>query len=131
MQMAHGAGHTNLEVFQMLTLLRKEPSFQWGSFYDLYRDENVFCFVRQAKGFDGFLVAINFGPGPATPNFHRAKPNLVPAEGVIVGHTHNFDSNSEEFGFGLKLQLDHIYLAPGQGVIFKWGWDASPQQTTG
>lgn len=117
-QQAHGAGMTKLEVFQSLTLLRQEPSFQWGELHYSVINDDIFSFVRQAKGFPGFLVAINFGIKSSTVDFRGAK---VPSEGVVAATTANFDpSFAQDFKVGTEVPLGNLVLRPGEGVIFKW-----------
>ena len=115
-------GVTNVEVYKKLAGLRQEPSFQWGILHKVLQNDNVFCFVRQAEGFPGYLVAINFGPSADVLDFHAARTDLIPREAVVAGHTHNF--GHEEFKIGLKVPVDNIHLKKGQGVIFSWEWQA-------
>ena len=109
-----------------MTLLRQEPSFQWGTMENVVVDENILSFVRQAEGFKGYLVAINFGDNAATVNFHGTKPEFVPLDGVVAVHTSNFDavSRSEDYAVGNVADLTGVYLKPKEGVVFWWEWGA-------
>lgn len=117
---------SSLEVFSQLSLLRQEPSFQWGVLEYAAVDDNILSYVRQAEGFKGYLVGINFGDKPATVNFHAANPKFVPEDGVIATHTANFDlaTRSEDYGLGNVADLSAVYLKPMEGVIFWWEWGA-------
>ena len=122
-QYAHGAGNTPLEVYQEVTELRKKPSFQFGDFHSGVA-EGVYFYVRQARGFDGYLVAINFGTGGATINFPRVAPgkNLIPDIGEVVASTGNIEgpSRAAELGIGTDVTLSNLHIKPTEGFIFKW-----------
>ena len=109
-----------------MTLLRQEPSFQWGVFEDAEVDENILSYVRQAEGFKGYLVALNFGGNAVTVDFHAANPEFVPIDGVVAAHTANFDlpSRSEDYSVGNVADLTGVYLKPKEGVVFWWEWGA-------
>ena len=83
--------------------------------------------MRQAQGFEGYLVAVNFDSAPGTADFYAAHPDLVPREGVVVASTLS-GGRQDEFLVGQKVQLDAIYLQAGEGVVFKWSWDDSPEK---
>lgn len=134
-QQAHGAGLTNLEVFKNLTVLRKEPSFQWGRYEDgALSNKNIYAFVRQAEGFDGFLVAINFSPigialSDPVADFHAARPDIVPLEGTIAATTGNIPHDrSSAYAIGTQARLDRFYIMPGEGVIIRWPADKVPKK---
>ena len=125
-ELAHGAGVTTLEVYQQVSALRKEPSFSWGTYKEALTDNNIFSFVRSADGFDGYLVALNFGIEPAVADFHDAHKNIIPEKGTTVANTGNFDSHTraEDFRKDQVVTLNNILLKPGEGVVFKWGPDS-------
>ena len=122
-QRAHGSGITNIEIFSNLTLLRQEPSFQWGKL-EIALVDDVLFYVRQAEGFPGFLVAINFGPRNSTVDFvgEAPKPDLVPARATVAATTQNFDSfhRAQEFEVGREVALDKVYIKAKEGAVFKW-----------
>ena len=81
-------------------------------------NQDLLSYVRQAKGFPGYLVAINFGTASSTVNFVGAK---VPSEGVVAASTENFDpEHAADFKVGTKVALGNVVLRPNEGVIFKW-----------
>ena len=109
-----------------MTLLRQEPSFQWGVKADAVVDENILSYVRQAEGFKGYLVAINFGDNAATVDFHASNQKDIPTDGVVAAHTSNFDSASraDDYAIGNVASLTGVYLKPKEGVVFWWEWGA-------
>lgn len=132
-QQAHGAGTTILEVFKNLTVLRKEPSFQWGRYEDgALANKNIYAFVRQAVGFEGYLVAINFSPAndnlDSVADFHGARPDIVPIEGTVVATTGNIPHDrSADYSIGTVARLDSFFLKPGEGIIVKWPASSVPK----
>lgn len=119
--LAHGMGVSSLEVYQRLNQLRKEPSFSWGEYKDAVTNDAVFSFVRQAEGFDGYLVVLNFGPNSATVDFGGHKD--IPSKATVAASTSNFDdpSRSADFKEGTEVNLHNaIHLKKGEGVVFKW-----------
>ena len=125
---ADNAGTTALEIYTTVNLLRQEPSFQWG----LFRSEvihSVYFYIRQAKGFDGFLVALNFGPNVTNVNFLQgaASRGLVAEKGVVEVHTIGSRGISE-LEVGTEVQLNNLQLKPSEGVIFRWPPEAVGQQ---
>ncbi|ELU15089.1 hypothetical protein CAPTEDRAFT_160914 [Capitella teleta] len=130
-QFAHGAGMTALEVYQELAAVRAKPSFQYGAFHSAVAD-GVYFYVRQAKGFPGYLVAMNLGKSGVTINFPSVAPggDLIPGLGKIVGSTHNFKSASRqaEFEIGTEVTLDNMHILPNEGFVFEWPPEAVNQQ---
>jgi glycosidase len=79
-QLAHGAGISPVSIFSSIAKLRNtEASFLWGKFHPGVSG-SVFFYVRQAEGFDGFLVAVNVGAVPSTVHFGDALPETVKAD---------------------------------------------------
>ena len=122
-QLAHGSGVSMINVYADMVKLRQEPSIQWGKFHHIVSND-VYFFVRQAEGFDGFLVAINFGPRPATVNFVETRPAgvKVPEKATVVGSTGNFvgHGRGEAFEVDTEVNLKSVFLKPTEGVIFTW-----------
>ncbi len=116
---------TTLEAYAKVSALRKEPSLSWGKLKEAVVSDNIYSFVRQAEGFDGFLIAINFGDNREVVDFVTGNENIVAKEGKIVATTANFDvSRVREFEVDLMVKLDGLHLEPGEGVVFKWPADA-------
>ena len=86
--------------------------------------------MRQAEGFDGYLVAVNLGPNPSTVNFNTdalADGRLpLPSTGEVVATTGNFAGagRSEAFKLGTTVEMSRVYLKPGEGIILSWSPDA-------
>ncbi len=119
-------GVSSLEVYQTLNKLRKEPSFSWGEYKDAVTNDAVFSFVRQAEGFDGYLVVLNFGQNSATVDF--SGHGDIPAKATVAASTSNFGdpSRSEDFNVGTEVNPHNaIHLKRGEGVVFKWLADAA------
>lgn len=123
--MAHGSGVSVISVFGSVAKLRQEPSFQWGEFHPA-RSGNVYFYVRQAEGFDGYLVAVNLGPGPSTVNFNADTPVggrlPSPSSGKVNVTTGNFAGagRSDAFKQGTTVEMSKVYLEPGEGIILTW-----------
>ena len=130
-QKAHGAGVTPLEVYQELSKVHKEPSILWGDFHSgVY--EGIYFYVRQAKGFEGYLVALNFGSTSATVNFPAVAPeqDIIPDMGEVVAVAGEIAGSSRamELDKGMEVTLDNIRILPGEGFVFKWKPEAVGQQ---
>ena len=129
-QKAHGAGVTPLEVYSEVSKVHKEPSILWGDFHSGVYD-GIYFYVRQAKGFEGYLVAINFGTKAVTMSFPAVAPEkgIIPDLGEIVATTGNLDgSRAMELAKENEVTLDNIRIEPHEGFIFKWKPEAVGQQ---
>lgn len=127
-QFAHGAGMTALEVYQEVVESRTNESFLWGDFHSGVVD-GIYFYVRQAKGFKGYLVALNLGDSGITINF-PAVTDGVPHFGKVVTSTHNFASatRQREFARGTEVTLDNLHILKDEGFIFEWPPEAVGQQ---
>jgi len=127
--LAHGSGISAISVFAGVSKLRQEPSFQWGEFHPAISG-NVYFYVRQAEGFDGYLVAINLGSSPSTVNFDADAPVggrlPLPSSGKVVATTGNFAGagRSDAFKLDTTVEMSSVYLEPGEGIILSWPPDA-------
>ena len=81
----------------------------------------MFSFVRQAEGFPGFLVAINFGKAEQYANFYSHKKDVLAKKGVIVANTDK--EKLTDFKLKEEVSLDGILLKPGEGVVFKFAFE--------
>lgn len=125
-QRAHGAGVGNIEVYAEVSNLKSEPSFQWGEFKSMVK-ESVYYYTRQAEGFGGYLVALNFGSTSGTVDF-TAGDMQVPQQGKIAASTHNFEPTARmaEFEVGHDVVLTSVHLKAGEGFIASWTADQTP-----
>jgi len=86
----------------------------------------VYFYVRQAEGFDGYLVAINLGPRASTVDFNADAPAggrlPLPSSGEVVETTGNFDGagRSDAFKHGTTVKMSSVYLEAGEGIILSW-----------
>lgn len=83
--------------------------------------------MRQADGFDGYLVAVNLGPKPSTVDFKAEAGSLpLPATGEVVATTGNFEGpgRSDAFKLGTTVEMNSVYLEAGEGIILSWLPDA-------
>jgi len=120
---AVGAGVTTFEVYQNVTAVRKHESFQWGE-TKLAVYGNIFFFIRQAKGFPGYLVALNFGNGGTNVDFVNKAPegSEVSEQAVIVATTGNIvDHNRmKELMVGNQVAMSNLFIGPREGVVFEF-----------
>lgn len=120
---AHGSGTSHVKVFQSLAALKQEPSFRWGQF-SVAVNKSVVFYVRQAEGFAGYLVAINFGPQASTVNFRESHlKDMLPEEGEIVATTHNFGEAGRHENYRQKAVINlgtAVYLKRTEGIVLKW-----------
>lgn len=128
-QLAHGSGVSAISVFADVSKLRQEPSFQWGKFSHA-QSGNIYFFVRQAEGFEGYLVAINLGLKPSTVSFKAEAPVggtlPLPGSGKVAATTGNFAGagRSDAFELGTIVEMSSVYLEPGEGIILSWSPEA-------
>jgi len=126
-QSAQGNSHSTLKTYRALAALRKEPSFQWGTYQDTQdASHKIYGFIRQAEGFPGFLVAANFDSVAGTADFHAMHGDVVPQQGRIVANTMGGE-RAEHYYVGDSMMLDGVYLAPGEGAVFTWDWENVPK----
>lgn len=125
--MAHGSGVSAISVFAGLSKLRQEPSFQWGKFSHA-QSGNIYFYVRQAEGFEGYLVAVNLGPKPSTVSFEDPVGGTLPlpGSGKVVATTGNFAGagRSDAFKLGTTVEMSSVYLKPGEGIVLSWSPEA-------
>jgi hypothetical protein len=127
--MAHGAGVTDLEVFQELAGLRREPSFMWGAYERVgLLSPDIFAFLQRADGFTGYLVVMSFPQEGSTvqnslADFHKASPQVIPVEAEIILSTENFPSDRwSEYHPGTKVSMERFLLEPGEGTVSVLPW---------
>ena len=86
-----------------------EP-FQSGVMSVPFRDGDLLVYTREAKGFPGYLVAINFG---GTPMPLSNAPG-IPQKAKMVFHTH------KEVNTTINVSLDSYKLGPHHAVVFEF-----------
>ena len=85
-----------------------EP-FQSGVMSVPFRDGDLLVYTREAKGFPGYLVAINFG------GTFKSLSNApgIPQKGKMVLHTH------KEVNTTINVSLDSYELGPHHAVVIE------------
>lgn len=119
--LAHGSGETLLKIYQELIKLRKEPSINWGKVYvnKNVTDSNVISYLRQADGFDGYLIVANVAN--SQPEFvdlvqrHQLRSDVAQ---VVFFHS-NSPTNHDDFKENNTVSASHIMLNPYQLLILK------------
>lgn len=116
-ELSHGAGNTIIRMFKELENLRKFPSFQFGEIkFPKTNIENISTFVREASGFDGFLVATNTGTQQKSINFGSYFD--LPVKALVV----YFDSDkvNNDFTIGTEVNLERILLKNGEFLVLSF-----------
>lgn len=120
---AIGNDNSILSTFLVMAKLRqdsKSASFMYGDMILAGANENLFSFVRKARGHPAFYIAINFGKAPtAIPEGLSTMPK-VPEVGTVVVTTANAHPDFK-VGKTIEMSKEHILLKPGQGVVLKLG----------
>lgn len=116
---AHGAAKNLIRIYKKLALLRKEPSFSWGSVQLNENADNILSFVREADGFDGYLVAANVADKKSGATDFMALHN-IPKNGTVSYFYTNNELSAKEFGIGLEVSTERILLKPGELLVVKF-----------
>jgi len=118
---SHGAGQNLFSLYKRLNKLRKEPSLAWGDVQIKLTDaENVVSFVREAEGFDRFLVAanVNTDKKPASNDFESLYG--IPRNGTVAFFYSGSQASLSEFKVGLEVFTGRILLKPGELLVVKF-----------
>lgn len=117
---SHGAGQNLVRMYKQLTQLRKEPSFNWGDvkFSEDKVDENILSFVREAEGFDGYLVASNVDQKAGSVDFSRL--HNIPKNATVSYFYSDNEMSANEFRVGWEVSTGRILLKPGELLIVKF-----------
>ncbi|XP_041359243.1 maltase 1-like isoform X2 [Gigantopelta aegis] len=106
---------TPIKVYRTLAKLRQQESFLYGKFSYAVVNNNIFSYIRKAKGFSSYLVAINFGDVSSVDDY-SGEP--VSSEvGTVVVNTANFKDDT--YAVKKVISLKHISLKPGEGLVIK------------
>jgi hypothetical protein len=117
---AHGIGDSLMSLITSLTKLRNEPSFLWGEQSFNLNENSVFSFVRNATGFDSYLIALNLTPNSkkVLSNFHE--DHVIPLKANITLY-YSFTSNHNiAFKPDDQVSTDSILLSYGDVLILKF-----------
>lgn len=91
--------NSHLDVFKKLAKIRQEPSFQTGIFKFAMINKEIFSFIRHERGYNGFLVAMNFGNHDLVVNFHYTDMLPKNAEVVFIASSSEEDNEYMENRF--------------------------------
>lgn len=117
--MSHGSGQNLIKIYKSLASLRKSPSFQWGDVTFSEKDpENIISFIREAKGYDGFLIASNINKKSGSNDFKTI--HEIPKNGTISFFYSENAISANEFKTGLEISTERIILKPGELLVLKF-----------
>lgn len=92
--------------------MRRRESFQWGEMR-VFREGDLLVYTRKAKGFPGYLVAVNLGKDEVTIESLLAATG-IPKEVKVVFHTHKKIQDTD-----ISRSMEKS-LEPSQGVILEY-----------
>lgn len=116
---SHGAGENLVRMYEKLSLLRKEPSFLWGNVEINDNVESIFSFVREAPGFDGYLVAANVADKKSGSTDFESLHN-IPKNGTVSYFYSNNEMSVNEFKVGMEVYTERILLKPGELLVVRF-----------
>jgi len=116
---AHISGTKSLvKIYKEISKLRREPSFSWGD-VKIASKNKVISFVRESKGFDGYVVVTNTGMDKETINL--ADKHDIPSKGLVIYmYTPDDVVVSGDFELNKEVSLDNLSLKQGQLIILKF-----------
>ena len=119
---AHGAGQTLAQIYKELAKLRQEPSFQWGQITTpMDKSNTLITFVREAKGFKGYLVAINFSTNKSLVVYED-----LPVNGIVKYFYTDPSTHSKQLIIGAEVVLSNILLKPGEMIVVEFDRAETP-----
>ncbi len=106
-----------LQVYRGAARLRRRPQFRGTRLTFLVVNDDITSFLRFEPGLDSaYLVALNLGNNTRTENYHvDLLQKTFEAQGLVVLNSGNM--NDEDMQVGRPLDLTHVTLDPGQGVV--------------
>lgn len=116
---SHGAGNNLIRLYRDLAMLRHEPSFAWGAININTESANVISFVREAPGFDGYLVAANVADS-STGSINFRALHDIPKNGTVSYFYTNSEFSAKEFVVGLHIVTEKIILKPGELLVLRF-----------
>jgi len=118
---SHGAEQNLLDIYKKLSKLRKEPSFAWGTVnFASDNGESIISFVREAKGFDGYLVASNFNMNKKSSSNNFQELHGIPKNGTVSYFYPNSEKSVDDFKVGNEVSTEKIILKPGELLIVRF-----------
>ena len=121
--MAAGAGKTLTRIYRELSALRQEPSFRWGELIiDDNPNDHIISFVREAKRFEGYIVAANADSRPIAVDFKKKYD--TPVNGTVSYFYSIKSEYNNEFQVNQVVPLNNILLKYGEFLVLKYNKDA-------
>lgn len=122
---AHGTGKSLPVIYRELIKLRQEPSFVWGDLrFNSNSSENVISFVREASGFDGFLVAANTDKDKAFLLDFKEMYGLP--DKANVAYFYSSDGDNKDFQTGAEISTDNIKLKRAEFLVLRFSRKPKP-----
>ena len=118
LQKATGAGKTLTRLYKSMSELRNEPSFQWGRIEFIKKEENLIGFIREAEGFESYLIAANIGIETKNVDFKHFFD--LKNEKGNVSYFFSLENNNQEFSVDSEIFLDNILLKFGELLVVKF-----------
>ena len=110
---------TLVQLYKELSCLRNEPSLSWGDVKFNQTDHQIVSFVREATGFEGFLVAANTGKEAQTVDFD-IKHKIPSVAKLVFFHSPEDLVLSGGFAVGQEMNVANVLLRPGQLLVAKF-----------
>ncbi|XP_006903166.1 PREDICTED: 4F2 cell-surface antigen heavy chain [Elephantulus edwardii] len=110
------SARSSLNLFRMLSGERvKERSLLHGDFHTLSSGPSLFSYIRQWDQNKRFLVVLNFGDMSTSVSLKAE--DLPPTAQLML-------STEPERKVGVSLELQHLNLAPNEGLLFNFPYVA-------
>lgn len=119
--LAHGSGETLLKIFKELIKLRREPSLNWGKIFVHKTDvkSKMVSYLRQADGFDGYLITANLGDNEQE-LVDLAQHFKLKSDAATVVYFYSVDPvGHDDFKINNSVSASQIMLYPKQFLILK------------
>lgn len=108
-----------LNMMKNLTKLRQHDSFVYGYYARALQNKNVFSFVMEMDGKNGYLVAINFGDRDVTNDYTGSHSSIQNPSTVEL-------TTGSDVGYsvGDEVSTNSITLKKHQGIVLSWPFAA-------
>ena len=123
---SHGSDLTSLKFLRKLISIRSSSnsqSFQWGDInLANTEDKSIVAFSREAKGFQGYLVAANLGDQSVRHDYNKTVG--IPDDGEVV----YYNSQSTELAEGKPVHTHNLLIKPYSFLIVKYDREPKKQE---
>lgn len=119
--LAYGSGKTLLKTYNKLIELRGEPSFNWGKVIanENLNKSNVISYLRQADGFDGYLIVANVDNKQSELVDLMQRHKLKSDTAKVVFFDSVESTNHDDFKVNNTISASHIILHPYELLILQ------------